>query len=279
MILIKDIKTLQKHLLSYKDAGKTIGFVPTMGALHDGHVSLVQKAIHENDVFVSSIFVNPTQFNNATDFQKYPITIEADIDKLEKAGCGILFLPSVEEMYPKGEKNLHYELGSLETILEGKYRPGHFQGVCMIVDKLLAAVTPNVLYLGRKDYQQCMVINKMMQLRHYNIRLCICDTIREKDGLAMSSRNMRLNEVERKQALRIIESLTLIKNKLKKGNIEVLKKEAVLFLENNGYKVDYAEIADTETLELQHEWDGEKKLVALVAAYLNEVRLIDNIIL
>jgi pantoate--beta-alanine ligase len=279
MILIKDILTLRKYLLSYTDAGKTIGFVPTMGALHDGHISLVQKAIGENDVFVCSIFVNPTQFNNPKDFEKYPITLQSDIEKLEKAGCGILFLPSVEEMYPPDEKNEHYELGFLETILEGKYRPGHFQGVCMIVDKLLAAVTPNVLYLGRKDYQQCMVIGKMMQLRHYNIRLNICDTVREKDGLAMSSRNMRLNEVERKQALRIIEALTLIKNNIKKGNIEALKKEASLFLESNGYKVDYTEIADAETLELQHEWDGKKKLVALVAAYLNEVRLIDNIVL
>lgn len=279
MIVIKDILTLQKHLFSYKDAGKTIGFVPTMGALHDGHISLVQKAISENDVLVCSIFVNPTQFNNPADFQKYPITLGADIEKLEKAGCGILFLPSVEEMYPSNEKNEHYKLGFLEKILEGKYRPGHFQGVCMIVDKLLAAVTPSALYLGRKDYQQCMVIAKMMQLRHYNIRLNICDTVREKDGLAMSSRNMRLNEVERKQALRIIESLNLIKNNIKKGNIEFLKKDAALFLESNGYRVDYTEIADAETLQLQHEWDGEKKLVALVAAYLNEVRLIDNIVL
>jgi pantoate--beta-alanine ligase len=279
MILIKDILTLQNHLLSYKNAAKTIGFVPTMGALHDGHISLVQKAISENDVMVSSIFVNPTQFNNPTDFQKYPITIDSDIEKLEKAGCGILFLPSVKEMYPANEKKEHYELGFLETILEGKYRPGHFQGVCMIVDKLLAAVTPSVLYLGRKDYQQCMVIAKMMQLRGYYIRLNICDTIRENDGLAMSSRNMRLNEVERKQALRIIESLNHIKNNIKKGKIEFLKKDATLFLENNGYKVDYTEIADAETLQLQHEWDGEKKLVALVAAYLNEVRLIDNIVL
>jgi pantoate--beta-alanine ligase len=279
MIVIKDILTLQKHLFSYKDAGKTIGFVPTMGALHDGHISLVQKAISENDVLVCSIFVNPTQFNNPADFQKYPITLEADIEKLEKAGCSILFLPSVEEMYPQNEKNGYYELGFLETILEGKYRPGHFQGVCMIVDKLLAAVTPSVLYLGRKDYQQCMVIVKMMQLRNYNIRLSICDTVREKDGLAMSSRNMRLTEVERKQALRIIESLNLIKNNIKKGNIEFLKKDATLFLESNGYRVDYTEIADAETLQLQHEWNGEKKLVALVAAYLNEVRLIDNIVL
>jgi pantoate--beta-alanine ligase len=279
MILIKDILTLQKQLLSYINTGKKIGFVPTMGALHAGHISLIESANEENDISVCSIFVNPTQFNNVIDLQKYPITIEADVDKLEKAGCGILFLPSVKEMYPEGEKNEYYELGFLETILEGKYRPGHFQGVCMIVDKLLAAVRPKNLYLGRKDYQQCMVIGKMMQLRSYNIRLNICDTIREKDGLAMSSRNMRLNEVERKQALRIIESLTFIKDNIKKGNIESLKKDATLFLESNGYKVDYTEIADAETLELQHEWNGEKKLVALVAAYLNEVRLIDNIVL
>jgi pantoate--beta-alanine ligase len=214
MLLIKDIKTLKKHLSSYTDAGKTIGFVPTMGALHDGHISLVQKAITENDISVCSIFVNPTQFNNKKDYNKYPITLDADIAKLEKAGCDILFIPTVEEMYPCGQNNLYYALGSLETILEGKYRPGHFQGVCMIVDKLLAAVMPKVLYLGRKDYQQCMVIGKMMELRQYKIRLDICDTVREKEGLAMSSRNMRLNEVERKQALRIIESLMFIKNKM-----------------------------------------------------------------
>jgi pantoate--beta-alanine ligase len=279
MILIKDIKTLKKHLSSYKNAGKTIGFVPTMGALHNGHISLVKKAISENDVFVCSIFVNPTQFNNATDFKKYPITLESDIEKLEKAGCGILFIPTVKEMYPSNEKNLHYKLGNIETILEGKYRPGHFQGVCMIVDKLLEAVSPSVLYLGRKDYQQCLVIAKMMAIKKYKTILSICDTIREKDGLAMSSRNMRLNKVERKKALNIIESLTFIKDNIKKGNIEEIKKETADFLESKGYKVDYVEIADTETLEAQSKWDGKKKLVALVAAYLNEVRLIDNIIL
>jgi pantoate--beta-alanine ligase len=279
MILIKDIKTLKKELSIRKSAGNTIGFVPTMGALHAGHISLIEKANTENDLSVCSIFVNPTQFNNAKDLQKYPVTIEADIDKLEKAGCDFLFLPSVAEMYPNGEKNEQYNLGDIETILEGQYRPGHFQGVCIIVDKLLQAVLPDVLYLGRKDYQQCMVIAKMMQLKQHNITLQICDTIREKDGLAMSSRNMRLNEKERQQALHIIESLHYIKNNLKEGNLDKLKKEATIFLGNNGYKVDYAEIADAETLALQHEWDGQKKLVALVAAYLNEVRLIDNIAL
>ncbi len=279
MIIIKHIKDIQEQILAFKKIGKLVGFVPTMGALHAGHISLIEHAASENDVTVCSIFVNPTQFNNPDDLKKYPITIEADIDKLEKAGCSILFLPSVAEMYPPNEIPVRYDLGELEMILEGKYRPGHFQGVCMIVDKLLAAVLPHVLYLGRKDYQQCMVIHRMMLQKAYQIRLAICDTIRESDGLAMSSRNMRLNATERKQALRIIESLNLFKQDLKPGNLAHLKIAATNFLLNNGYKVDYTEIADAETLELQDNWDGKQKLVALVAAYLNEVRLIDNIVL
>jgi pantoate--beta-alanine ligase len=279
MILVKDIKTLKNHLITIKNDSKTIGFVPTMGALHEGHISLICKSKSENDVSICSIFVNPTQFNNPTDLEKYPKTLEADIEKLEKAGCNFLFLPTVAEMYPEGEEKVYYELGQLETILEGKYRPGHFQGVCMIVDKLLAAVMPNTLYLGRKDYQQCMVINKMMKNKPYDIALSICDTVREPDGLAMSSRNMRLNEQERQQALRIIESLQIMKNGLTIGNIESLKKSATTFLEQNNYTVDYTEIADATTLEIQTTWDGKRKLVALVAAYLNEVRLIDNVVL
>jgi pantoate--beta-alanine ligase len=279
MILIKDIKTLKNHLVTIKNDSKTIGFVPTMGALHEGHISLIKRSNKENNVTVCSIFVNPTQFNNATDLEKYPKTLEADMQKLEKAGCHFLFLPTVVEMYPESEEKVYYELGQLETILEGKYRPGHFQGVCMIVDKLLAAVMPNTLYLGRKDYQQCMVINKMMNNKPYDINLTICDTIREVDGLAMSSRNMRLNQLERQQALRIIESLHIMKDSLSVGSLENVKKSAYTFLEKNNYKVDYAEIADATTLEIQTTWDGKRKLVALVAAYLNEVRLIDNLVL
>ncbi len=279
MKLIKHIKILKEHVLAHKELGRTIGFTPTMGALHAGHISLIEKSVKENDIGICSIFVNPTQFNNPDDLKKYPITIEADIDLLEKAGCNILFLPSVDEMYLVDEKPSHYNLGNLESLLEGKYRPGHFQGVCIIVDKLLAAVMPHVLYLGKKDYQQCMVIHKMMQEKKYAIQLQICDTVREADGLAMSSRNMRLSVVERKKALCIIESLQMIKEGIKPGNITNLKIAASNFLLNNGYKVDYTEIADAETLELQNHWDGKRKLVALVAAYLNEVRLIDNIVL
>lgn len=274
MILVKEIKNLKK----YVSGSRKIGFVPTMGALHAGHISLIEQSLAENDFTVCSIFINPAQFNNPADLQKYPVTIEKDIDLLEKAGCNLLFLPSVNEMYPPGEKAVHYQLENLETILEGKYRPGHFQGVCRIVDKLLAAVAPHTLYLGKKDYQQCMVINKMIQEQKYEVDLRICDTVREINGLAMSSRNLRLSDAERQQACKIIAALQMIKSNLQPGDIRNLKSEAKLFLENNGFKVDYTEIADASTLELKETWDGNEKLVALVAAYLNDVRLIDNLI-
>ena len=279
MILLKYIKDINIAVDIFKRKNHSIGFVPTMGALHDGHISLIEKSKTDHDITLCSIFINPTQFNNVIDLQKYPITLERDIDKLEKAGCDLLFLPLTKEMYPADKENDHYELGMLENILEGSFRPNHFQGVCIIVDKLLKIVKPSALYLGRKDYQQCMVIKKMMADKNYDIKLNICDTVRETDGLAMSSRNMRLNEMERQKALCIIESLILIRNNIVPGELHYLKKEATDFLKKNGYKVDYTEIADAETLELQHKWDGKKKLVALVAAYLNDVRLIDNIIL
>ncbi len=279
MIIIKHIDKIEEILAQKKSNGKTIGFVPTMGALHAGHISLIEKSKSENDFTVCSIFVNPTQFNNAIDLQKYPITIEKDIDQLELAVCDILFLPSTAEMYVEGEKNEHYNLGMLETILEGKYRPGHFQGVCIIVDKLLKAVNPNTLYLGEKDYQQCMVIKKMMASKNYDVVLKVCETVRENDELAMSSRNIRLNKNERIAALKIIETLKFIKSEIKPGKLDKIKSTATNLLTENGYKVDYTEIADAETLELIDYWDGDKKLVALVAAYLNDIRLIDNLIL
>jgi pantoate--beta-alanine ligase len=279
MILVKHIKNLKEVISSFRSKGNSVGFIPTMGALHPGHISLIEKSNAENDISVASIFVNPTQFNNKADLDKYPITIESDIDKLEKANCDILFLPSVAEMYPEGEVNKHYDLGFIETVLEGKYRPGHFQGVCMIVDKLLQAVEPDTLYMGRKDYQQCMVIRKMLQLTDSKVKLQIEDTVREPDGLAMSSRNMRLNAEERQTALRIIEALNMIRKDIAPGDLMPLKKTSVAFLEAYGYKPDYVEIADALTLEPKDHWDGKEKLVALVAAYLNEVRLIDNIVL
>ena len=279
MIIIKRTQNIKDFVSKLNLGGKKIGFVPTMGALHDGHISLIKKSKSQNSLTICSIYVNPTQFNNVIDLNKYPVTLESDIDKLEIAACDVLFLPSTDEMYLNDDVNEHYDLGMLELILEGKYRPGHFQGVCIIVDKLLTAIKPNTLYLGKKDYQQCMVINKMITDKKYEVRLEICDTIREPGGLAMSSRNLRLNEVERIDALKIIETVINIKKNIKPGNLEEIKIKATKYLTKNGYKVDYTEIADAATLEIVSDWDGKVKLVVLVAAYLNNVRLIDNIIL
>ena len=282
MILFKKNKELSKWLESQAKTGKTIGFVPTMGALHAGHISLVHASKKENDLTVCSIFVNPTQFNDPRDFEKYPITIETDIEKLETVGTDILFLPSVEEIYPSAAISVkQYDLGYLETLLEGKFRPGHFQGVCMVVERLLNIVNPDRLYLGQKDYQQCMVISRMISQTELDKKpsVVICPTLREADGLAMSSRNMRLSPEERQKALIIFQTLSMIKSQIRPGALSVLKEAARTILESEGFRVDYAEIADAETLEIVEHWDGKQKLVALVAAFLNEVRLIDNMVL
>jgi pantoate--beta-alanine ligase len=276
MIIVKTRENLNKTLTILQKEAKTIGFVPTMGALHQGHIALITAAKKENDLVVCSIFVNPTQFNNSADLAKYPRTIEADIEKLEAGCCNVLFLPEVAEMYPENEIAKQYNLGYLETILEGKYRPGHFQGVCIIVDKLLAAVQPTTLYLGSKDYQQCMVVKKMMETEHANINLNIVETIREKSGLAMSSRNMRLSNQEKETATNIFKTLQNIKSNIKTGELQPLKNEATKMLVDNGFEVDYVEIALAENLKLVEHWDGKTKLVALMAATIGQVRLIDN---
>lgn len=279
MIIIKEALALSNLLKKHRSGLQHIGFVPTMGALHAGHISLIRESKQDNELTVCSIFVNPTQFNNPSDFEKYPITIESDIDKLEAAGCDILFLPTVLEIYPPGKPTLHYELGYLETVLEGHYRPGHFQGVCMVVDRLLSIVEPTVLYLGQKDYQQCMVISKLVELKNFDTKIRISETIRETDGLAMSSRNVRLNEQDRKQALKIYAAMNMIKNEIVPGKLQALKEKASRFLTEHGFKVDYVDIADAKNLALLETWDGHQQVVVLVAAYLHEVRLIDNLLL
>lgn len=279
MILFKKTADLDIFLTKKRFAGAKIGFAPTMGALHQGHISLIANSKASTDITVSSIFVNPTQFNDINDFEKYPVTIEKDIDMLERAGCDILLLPSVAEMYPTGTQNLqHYDLGFVETVLEGKYRAGHFQGVCQVVHRLLDIVKPDVLFLGQKDYQQCMVIKKMIELTGLKTSITICPTLREADGLAMSSRNMRLNAAERKQAVLISQTLQFVKQEIKPGFLGDIKERAVNFLNAEGFKTDYIEIADAATLQLQEFWDGSMPLVILAAAYLNDVRLIDNML-
>ena len=280
MILFKKANELKEYLRQRKDFLTSTGFVPTMGALHDGHLSLITQSKQENKISICSIFVNPTQFNDPKDFKKYPVTLEKDISLLVEAGADILFLPAVEEMYPDGlEQKQEYELGYLETILEGKFRPGHFQGVCQVMQRLIEITEPAHLYMGQKDYQQCLVIKHLINLKGLPGILHICPTLREPDGLAMSSRNLRLNAEERKKAVIIYETLIFMKEGLKPGPINELKREASQKLSDKGFKVDYVEIADAETLELISDWDGKKKLTGLIAAFNNEVRLIDNIII
>jgi pantoate--beta-alanine ligase len=282
MILFKKANDLRKWLDNQQSGNKTIGFVPTMGALHNGHISLINASKKNNAITISSIFVNPTQFNDPADFEKYPVTIEKDIVLLEAAGCDVLFIPTVKEIYPNGIKEKkHYDLGYIETVFDGKFRPGHFQGVCRVVQTLLEIVVPNRLYLGQKDYQQCMVITKLVELIELNdrIEIVICPTLRETNGLAMSSRNMRLSMEEKEKAGAIYSSLNVIKENIDKKDLEILKQEAQKILVAAGLKPDYVEIVTAKELFSIGELKHDVKAVALVAAFMNEVRLIDNMLL
>jgi len=272
---------LQEFLEKKRHDGKKIGFAPTMGALHPGHLSLVSQAKKQNDIVVTSLFVNPTQFNDPEDFKKYPVTIESDILLFENAGVDVLFLPSVTDVYSQGINNLEqYELGFLETILEGKFRPGHFQGVCQVMRRLLEFVLPDNLYIGQKDYQQSMVIIKLTELLGLDkkIMVHICPTLREKDGLAMSSRNTRLGPHDRVTATTIFAALRHIKENIKPGHTKAIKDEAKSMLEQKGFTVDYIEVANVNTLQPVENWDGKERIVALAAAFLSKVRLIDNMV-
>ena len=280
MISIHKTAFLTAHLRKLRNKGLTIGFVPTMGALHNAHIDLVNHSATVCNITVCSIFVNPTQFNDPSDYNKYPVTLESDIRMLAASKATILFAPPVSEIYTEGTSSLeHYDLGYLETLLEGEFRPGHFQGVCQVMSRLLKIVDPDVLFMGQKDYQQCMVIKKLLAQLNQDIRLETCPTIREKDGLAMSSRNMRLNNEQRTKAPLIYQVLKEIKGNLMPGDLSHLKQEAVKRLTNGGFRVEYVEIADAGNLHPYNEWNGYTPLVGLVAAFLGDVRLIDNMLL
>jgi pantoate--beta-alanine ligase len=281
MIVFKKIADLQAYLDEQKSQSKLVGFVPTMGALHKGHISLIETARNAGCLTVCSIFVNPTQFNDKSDFEKYPISIDQDMALLLKAGCDVLFLPAVSEMYPYGtEEPSHYDLGYLDTVLEAAHRPGHFQGVVQIVSKLLDAVRPEKLYMGQKDFQQCMVIKKMLELDNRDTEMIICPTTREADGLAMSSRNRRLTEPQRALAGIIYQCLVSILTK-RGGNadFEVVKKECIELMQHKGLIPDYVEIANADTLRIATNYEPGQKMVALIAAKVGDVRLIDNMLL
>lgn len=278
MILFKSAVDINTYLTIKSKSGNKIGFIPTMGALHAGHLSLIENSKKSHFLTVASIFINPTQFNDPQDFAKYPVTLEKDILALEQSGCDILFLPSAEEVYPNGTKlSPAFDIGYLETIFEGSYRSGHFQGVCQVMHRLLEIIMPATLFLGQKDYQQCMVIRRLIVLNKWNIELTVAPTFREESGLAMSSRNMLLTEPMKQKAAIIYHSLQYLKLQVKPGDLSIYTTKAEKMIREAGFeKIDYVAIADADTLQSITEWNGQTPLVALVAAFLNGVRLIDN---
>jgi pantoate--beta-alanine ligase len=281
MILFKTTAPLLEKLQKLRNKNATIGLVPTMGALHKGHLTLIKESKKNCDITVCSIFVNPTQFNDKKDFEKYPMTIENDIYLLETNKTDILFLPAVDEIYKDGILHLqHFDIGYLENILEGKYRPGHFQGVCNVVYRLLNIIKPNTIFLGRKDYQQYLVLKIMTQQFFPGINISLVDILREENGLAMSSRNMRLSDEARTKAAVIYESLQFIKANIFNTDADVLKTKATERILQNGFdKIDYIEICDAETLLPVSNVESNKKSIVLAAAFIENVRLIDNLIL
>ncbi|WP_300599777.1 pantoate--beta-alanine ligase [Niabella sp.] len=279
MRLFKKKCDIQGFIADLHDKKQEIGFVPTMGALHAGHISLVQAARQHSDFTVCSIFVNPTQFNDPKDLEKYPRTIEKDLQLLELHGCDAVFYPDVEEIYPSGTAHPpHYDLGHLEYILEGKYRPGHFQGVAHVVSRLFYTMDPDHVFFGQKDLQQCKVIEQLIALNpDFNrIRMHTVPTLREPSGLAMSSRNTRLSAEELQKAPAIYQTLTYLKEQLTAGDLSSLLETARQRLVAEGFRPDYISIANTHTLEACTRWDSQTPVTGLIAAFLGAVRLIDN---
>jgi pantoate--beta-alanine ligase len=279
MIVFQSGDMLQ-NWLQKRDQTAEISFVPTMGALHQGHLSLLSIAREHAAISVCSIFVNPTQFNDPADFEKYPKTIEKDLEKLEKAGCTAVFLPTITEIYPHGTSlTKYYDLGFLETIFEGKYRLGHFQGVCQVVERLLQIVQPHYLILGQKDLQQCRVLQQLTQTKAFYppVTIIIGTTLREQNGLAMSSRNMRLSASALVQAGAIYKQMQWVKEQLQIGSLNVVLEQVHKQLLLAGFEsIDYCSLVNTHTLAELDSWDGETSVTMLVAAYLDGVRLIDN---
>lgn len=275
MIVVETIKELKQELEKY--SSKNIGFVPTMGALHNGHISLVKRSVEENDVTVVSVFVNPTQFNDKADLERYPRTEEADKKLLEAAGCDIVFMPQVEEMYPEEDTRL-FNFGSIETVMEGKYRPGHFNGVAQIVSKLFYAVEPTRSYFGEKDFQQVAIIRDMVRQLNIPVEIIACPIIREESGLARSSRNELLSAEERKKAALISQVLSKSVNFAKDMSVEEVKNWVIdQFKVDEVFKMDYYDIVDGNTLQSVSSWEESDYIVGCIAIYCGKIRLIDNI--
>lgn len=277
MKVIHTIEDLQAGLSVLKAQGKKVGLVPTMGALHAGHASLVKRSVNENDVTVVSVFVNPTQFNDKNDLVKYPRTLEADCKLLEDCGATLVFAPSVEEMYPEPDTR-QFGYAPLDTVMEGAFRPGHFNGVCQIVSKLFDAVKPHRAYFGEKDFQQLAIIREMVRQMKFDLEIVGCSIVREEDGLALSSRNARLSSDERENALNI--SRTLFKSRTFAATHSVSETQKMVedaIAAAPGLRLEYFEIVDGNTLQKIGDWNETSYAVGCITVFCGEVRLIDNI--
>ncbi len=279
MLIFKERQPLHDYLAACRQQGRRIGFVPTMGALHEGHLSLLQASASQHDLTVCSIFVNPTQFNDPEDFRQYPVHPERDIELLSATGTAVLWRPAMDAIYPSGTDRLpHYPLGTLEQRLEGAHRPGHFQGVAQVMEPLLDTVRPDQLFLGQKDYQQTLIIKKLVDLWPFKVEVVVCPTLRAKNGLALSSRNARLSAQGRERAAELYASLQLIRQGFREQRFADLLAQATEKLTRAGFRVEYLVIARGEDLEpLDHPVPGP--MVCLAAAWLEGVRLIDNLLL
>ena len=277
MKVIHTIKDLQAELSVLKAQGKKVGLVPTMGALHAGHASLVKRSVNENEVTVVSVFVNPTQFNDKNDLVKYPRTLDADCKLLEACGATYAFAPSVEEMYPEPDPR-QFSYAPLDTVMEGAFRPGHFNGVCQIVSKLFEAVKPHRAYFGEKDFQQLAIIREMVRQMQFDLEIVGCPIVREEDGLALSSRNARLSAEERENALKISQTLFKSRNFAATHTVgETLKFVEDAIAAVLGLRLEYFEIVDGNTLQKVDNWNQTSYVVGCITVFCGDVRLIDNI--
>lgn len=279
MVIAKTVAELQSKLSELKEAPLETGFVPTMGALHAGHVSLVERAKKENGCVVVSIFVNPTQFNNPEDLKKYPRMPEKDFKILENAGIDVIFFPDEEEIYPGGRQDKSiFNFGSLENVMEGTFRPGHFKGVAQVVSRLFEIVDADRAYFGEKDFQQLAVIRELVRQRNFRVKIIGCPTVREPDGLAMSSRNLLLTSEMRREATKISQALFHVQRMQKTKAIPAMREEAIAMIESSGkLRVEYLEIADEKTLQPAVNFNSHESYRCLTAVQAGNIRLIDNV--
>ncbi len=280
MKLITSVAELQDLMAAMKSANKTIGFVPTMGALHDGHLQLVKRAVEENDTCVVSVFVNPTQFNDKNDLEHYPRTLEKDAALLKGVGCGVVFAPRAEDFYSEEEMNstFKFNFGGLDEVMEGKFRPGHFNGVVQVVSKLFKAVNPTRAYFGEKDFQQLAIIRRMVDVMNFDVEIVGCPILREESGLAMSSRNGLLSVEERELAADISKVLKESVQFVTMTSVDQLREATIAAINNrDGLEVEYFDIVDGKTLQNVNSWDDAPYIVGCITVYCGKVRLIDNI--